>query len=184
LESRVTVVRLAVLVALAIALLAACGEHEQAPLPTLPAAAVPELESSAQEVDLGEVLADFGGEDDFEGKVEGFVRGRERVFQGESQRFDRVVSRTLEFEDAAAAEGYVGFLRGHLDAVYGVGTTTERLESKGRDGFLIDTAACACHRAEPTLAAVVSRGPRVTFLEVNGGGAKPAAVEELLALAP
>lgn len=174
--------RPAVLATVAIALLAACGEQGQAPLPTLPAAAVPELESSAQDVDLEEVLADFGG--GFEDKIEGFARGRERVFQGQSHRFDRVVSRTLEFDDAAAAESYLDFLRGHVDAVYGVGTTTERLESKGRDGFLIDTAACACHRAEPTLAAVVSRGPRVTYLEVNGGGAKPAAVEDLLALAP
>jgi hypothetical protein len=177
-------VRLALLLAAAAALLAACGEREQAPLPTLPAAAVPGLASSAQEVDLAEVLADFGGQGELEGKIEGFARGRERVFQGESQRFDRVVSRTLEFDDAAAAKSYVEFVRGHVSALYGTGTNVEPLESAGREGFLIDAASCACHRAEPTLAAVVSRGPRVTYLEVNGGGAKPAAVEELLARAP
>ena len=177
--------RLAVLLAAAASLLAACGEQsETLPLPTLPASAVPELESSAHEVDLGEVLADFGGQENLEGKLEGFVRGRERVFQGESQRFDRVVSRTLEFHDAVAADGYVHFVRDHVNALYGTGTNVRPVESNGRDGFLIDAASCACHRAEPTLAAVVSRGPRVTYLEVNGGGARPAAVEGLLALAP
>jgi hypothetical protein len=49
---------------------------------------------------------------------------------------------------------------------------------------LIDAASCACHRAEPTLAAAVASGPRVSYLEVNGGGARPAAVEALLSLVP
>jgi hypothetical protein len=165
-------------------LFAGCGSEAAAPLPTLPAAALPELESSAQAVGLDELLADFGADGELKGKIQGYVRGEERVFQGESQRFDRVVSRTLEFEGAQAATGYVDFVRSHVSALYGTGTTAERLESKGREGFLIDAAACACHRAEPTLAAVVSRGPRVTYLEVNGGGAEPAAVEALLTLAP
>jgi len=177
-------VRLAVYLAAAAALLAGCGKSAEAPLPTLPAAAVPELSSSSQEVDLGEVLADFGGQADAEAKIGGFVRGRERVFQGQSERFDRVVSRTLEFSDSVAAEGYVDFVRAHVTALYGTGTNVHSLRSEGREGVLIDAASCACHRAQPTLAALVSRGPRVTYLEVNGGGARPAAVEELLALAP
>jgi hypothetical protein len=65
-----------------------------------------------------------------------------------------------------------------------VGTTAEPLSSGGRSGYLIDPAACACHRAAPTLTAVVSRGSRVSYLEINGDGADRAALEALLAQAP
>jgi hypothetical protein len=54
----------------------------------------------------------------------------------------------------------------------------------GRSGYLIDPAACACHRASPTLTAALADGSRVTYLEVNGDGADPAAMQELLAEAP
>jgi hypothetical protein len=167
----------------AVVVLAGCGAKAAAPLPTLPAGALPELKSSSQPVELEDLASDFGG--DIEARLDwGFSRGVERVFQGESQRFDRVVSRTLEFTDAAGAQAYVHFFRSHLPAVFGTGTTASRLDSKGRSGYLVDAASCACHRAEPTLAALVARGSRVSYLEVNGGGAKPAAVVELLAQAP
>jgi hypothetical protein len=150
-------------------------------LPLLPASALPELESSTEDVTAEDLAADFGpGVEPFPG----FARGQERVFQGESQRFDRVVSRTLEFDDAAAAESYVTFFRSHLADVFGTGTKASPLENEGRKGYLVDAASCACHRAEPTLAAVVARGSRVSYLEVNGGGAKPAPVVALLAHAP
>jgi hypothetical protein len=166
-------------------ILAGCGEQAAAPLPVLPSSAVPGLSSSTEQVTLQDLLADFGGGSaNFEGRIGGFVRGSERVFQGESSRFDRVVSRTLEFKDAAAAKEYVDFYRSHLNAVYGTGTIARPVESKGRDGYLVDAASCACHRAQPTLAAVVARGPRVTYLEVNGGDAKAPAVIALLARAP
>jgi hypothetical protein len=167
----------------AVVLLAGCGSHAAAPLPTLPAGALPELESSTDPVSLEELASDFGS--DIEARLDwGYSRGRERVFQGQSHRFDRVVSRTLQFEDAAGAQAYVDFFRSHLWAVFGTGTTARPLASKGRTGYLVDAASCACHRAEPTLAALVARGSRVSYLEVNGGGAKPAAVVDLLAQAP
>ena len=172
-------------IVLAAVLLAACGSSQQpepasGALPLLPAAALPKLQSTTETVDASELEGDLGSGV----KVDGFVRGKERVFQGESQRFDRVVSRTLEFEDADAAAAYVSLLRSHVADLYGAGTSARSLVSDGRSGILVDAAACACHRAEPTLAAVVSRGPRVSYLEVNGGGAEPAAVEALLAEAP
>jgi hypothetical protein len=170
-----------VLILVVAAALVGCGEQASTPLPTLPASALPELKSAFEEVGPEDLAADLGtGAPAFSG----FVRGSQRVFQGESARFDRVVSRTLEFDDAPAADGYLAFLRSHLAALYGTGTTADPLESDGRRGILIDAASCACHRAEPTLAAVVVRGARVTYLEANGGGVKPAAVESLLALAP
>lgn len=165
--------------------LVACGERAAAPLPVLSTSAVPGLSSTTEPVALEDLLADFGGtQGNSKGRIGGFVRGSERVFQGESSRFDRVVSRTLEFEDADSARGYVDFYRSHLTAVYGTGTTARPLESEGRSGYLVDAASCACHRAEPTLAAVVSRGSRVSYLEVNGGGAKVPAVVALLRQAP
>ena len=165
--------------------LAGCGEHAASSLPVLPNSAVPGLSSTTEPVTLEDLFADFGAtQSNFEARIRGFVRGRERVFQGESSRFDRVVSRTLEFEDAEAARAYLDFYRSHLTAVYGTGTTARPLESKRRSGYLVDAASCACHRAEPTLAAVVSEGDRVSYLEVNGGGAKAPAVISLLAEAP
>jgi hypothetical protein len=166
---------------LVLLVLAACGSSTRPEqLPLLPASALPGLSYSTEDVTASDLSADLGAQ----AQIAGFVRGEERVFQGESHRFDRVVSRTLEFEDAAAAARYVSLLQAHVAELYGTGTNATALESEGRHGYLIDAASCACHRAEPTFAAVVSHGPRVTYLEVNGGGAKPAAVEALLELAP
>jgi hypothetical protein len=171
----------AALVLIALVLLAACGGSASTELPVLPTSAVPGLSSSTDEVTAEDLAADFGaGTKPFSG----FARGRERVFQGESHDLDRVVSRTLEFEDTAAAQAYLRYYQSHLALAYGAGTRASQLESGGREGYLIVPAACACHRAEPTLTALVARGPRVTYLEVNGGGAKRDRLEALLAKAP
>ena len=177
------------LVVLLLAALAGCGGSTQATapgtLPVLAEDAVPGLDSTTEAVTLDDIEADFGaGPSGTAPDISGFVAGRERVFQGESHLFDRVVSRTLLFEDADAASAYVRLLGDHAADVYGVGTNARDIESEGRQGVLVDAASCACHRAEPTLSAAVASGPRVSYLEVNGGGAKPAALEELLAQAP
>jgi hypothetical protein len=172
-----------VLAVLGFALLVGCGSAagpEGGALPLLPASALPGLATTTEPVDVSDLEADLASGV----SVRGFVRGEERVFQGESKRFDRVVSRTLEFDDAGAAAAYVALVRAHTADLYGTGTTAQPLASDGRHGILVDAASCACHRAEPTLAALVSRGPRVTYLEVNGGGARPTAVKALLRMAP
>jgi len=112
------------------------------------------------------------------------VSGTERVFQGESHELDRVVSRTLGFESPEAAKAYVELLHTHVADLYGAGTEAEPLEEGGRSGYVIDPAACACHRAVPTLTAALSEGTRVTYLEINGDGASPATLGELLRVAP
>src|SRR5262245_26116212 len=172
------------LLTLVLLALAGCGSSSPSEtpsaLPVLLASALPKLQASTESIGADGLAADFGSAV----AVKGLEAGTERVFQGESESVDRVVSRTLEFETAAAAKAYVDLLRTHVDDVYGTGTTAEPLESDGRTGYLIDPAACACHRAVPTLTAVLSRGQRVTYLAVNGGGVGPAAVQELLALAP
>jgi hypothetical protein len=169
------------LLAMVVALLAACGESSDRDLAVLPASAVPELESTTEEVTAADLAADFGASGP---SFAGFLVGRERVFQGESHDLDRVVSRTLSFENAKDARAYLAYFRTHLALAYGSGTTASPLESEGRSGFLVDPAACACHRAEPTLTAVVAKGQRVTYLELNGGGAKRDRLEGLLVQAP
>jgi len=148
--------------------------------PVLPADALPGLEATTEPLTADDLAADFGA-DVF---VEGFDSGTERVFQGQSHDLDRVVSRTLEFESPGAAAAYVDLLHAHVDDLYGVGTTAEPFEEGGRSGYLIDPAACACHRASPTLTAAVSDGPRVTYLEINGDGATRETLGQLLRVAP
>ena len=148
--------------------------------PVLPADALPGLEATTEPLTDDDLTADFGSDV----SVEGFVSGTERVFQGESHDLSRVVSRTLEFESPEAAAAYVALLDARVDDLYGVGTTTEPFEEGGRSGYLIDPAACACHRASPTLTAAVSEGPRVTYLEINGDGASRDALGQLLGVAP
>jgi hypothetical protein len=173
-------VRALVLVA-AVAFFAGCGETTSQELPLLPSSALPGLSSSTESVSADDLAADFGEGAD---PISGLVDGRERVFQGESHDLDRVVSRTLEFEDAESAQAYVSYFHTHLADAYGPGTTASPIESKGREGYAIDPAACACHRAEPTMTALVSDGSRVTYLEINGGAAKRDKLETLLAQAP
>jgi hypothetical protein len=165
----------------AVAFLAGCGESAPPELPVLSPSALPGLSSSTEPVSADDLAADFGAGAQ---PASSLVDGRERVFQGESHDLDRVVSRTLEFEDGAGAQAYLDYFHSHLADAYGPGTSASPIESEGRIGFLIDPAACACHRAEPTLTALVAEGPRVTYLEVNGGGAKRDRLEELLAKAP
>jgi hypothetical protein len=170
------------LLALVLVALGACG-GEAVPKETLPVlapSALPGLAGTTEEVGPDDLAADFGLDVAFDG----FVAGRERVFQGESHTLDRVVSRTLQFQDAATATRYVEFVRSHVADAYGAGTAATPLRNRGRSGYLIDPAACACHRASPTLTAVVAEGPRVTYLEINGDGATRAALERLLLQAP
>jgi hypothetical protein len=169
------------LVVVVLLALAGCGSSPPRDAePALSTDALPGLEATTEPVTAEELAADFGTGV----SVDGLVSGTERVFQGESHDLARVVSRTLEFESPEAAAAYVELVRAHVDDLYGVGTTAKPLEEGGRAGYLIDPAACACHRASPTLTGVVSEGSRVTYLEINGDGATPDALGKLLRVAP
>jgi hypothetical protein len=161
--------------------LAGCGSSPPREAgPVLSTDALPGLEATTKPVTADDLAADFGTGV----SVDGLVSGTERVFQGESHDLDRVVSRTLEFESPEAAAAYMELVRAHVDDLYGVGTTAKPFEEGGRAGYLIDPAACACHRASPTVTGVVSEGSRVTYLEINGDGATPDALGKLLRVAP
>jgi len=149
-------------------------------------AAVPGLAASTHAVSARDLAADVDGGNRFEGLLHGwgFTRGRERDFQGPSQKLDRVVSRTLAFAGTSGASAYVAWLGAHPAALYGAGSSTSRATSRGRTGVVIEAAACACHRASPTLLAVVAHGSRVTWVEANGGGVTRTVLLRLLAQAP
>jgi hypothetical protein len=169
------------LVLLALLVFGGCGSSPPPEAePVLSTNALPGLEETTAPVTAEDLAADFGTGV----SVDGFGSGTERVFQGESHDLDRVVSRTLEFESPAAAAAYVELVRAHADDLYGVGTTAKPFEDGGRAGYLVDPAACACHRASPTLTAAVSKGSRVTYLEINGDGATPESLVQLLRVAP
>jgi hypothetical protein len=169
------------LVFLALLVLGGCGSSAPPEAqPVLSTDALPGLEETTEPVTAEDLAADFGTGV----SVDGLVSGTERVFQGESHDLDRVVSRTLEFESPEAAAGYVELVRAHVDDIYGVGTTAKPVEEGGRAGYVIDPAACACHRASPTLTGVVSEGSRVTYLEINGDGATPKTLVQFLRVAP
>src|SRR4029453_19013332 len=97
-----------VLCLLALLVLGGCGSGSSPEAePVFSTNAVPGLEATTEPVTADDLAGDLGGDV----SVDGFVSGTERVFQGESQDIDRVVSRTLVFESAAAAKGYVDLLR-------------------------------------------------------------------------
>jgi hypothetical protein len=157
------------LITVAFLVLGGCGSSPpQEAEPVLSTDALPGLEATTEPVTAVDLAADFGT----------------GVFQGESHHLARVVSRTLEFESPEAAAAYVELVRAHVDDLYGVGTTAKPFEAGGRAGYVVDPAACACHRASPTLTGVVSEGSRVTYLEINGDGATPEALGRLLRVAP
>ena len=169
------------LVVVVLLVLGGCGSSPPPEAePVLSTDALPGLEETTEPVTAEDLAADFGTGV----SVDGFASGTERVFQGESHDLDRVVSRTLEFESPEAAAAYVELVRAHADDLYGVGTTAKPSGEGGRAGYIVDPAACACHRASPTLTGVVSEGSRVTYLEINGDGATPAALRQLLRVAP
>ena len=97
---------------------AACGTEEQqasgAPR-TLPAAALPDLDSSVRALDAKSLAADALRPAALAKLLAeaGYVTGNEREFSGKTRTFDHVVARTLVFESEDGAERYLGWVRSH-----------------------------------------------------------------------
>lgn len=182
---------LSTLVVLLAALAAGCGggagapSRPATPLPVLPAATLPRLTPTDTAVTALDLTHDapIAG---FAAQLEswGFERGTQRVFRGNHGPFTNVVSRTLQFGSAGGAAAYVRLVDGRVADFFGRGSKVAALSSSGRRGYLIRAAPCGCHRETPVLLAVLSEGPRVTWLYGTGPGARPAGLRALLVQAP
>ena len=169
--------RLAFVVAAALLLLAACGSGErEKPRPeSLPASALPDLESRGRPLDAESLAADSLDPEaltDVLGRA-GFVAGSEREFAGKTRTFDHVVARTLVFRSAAGAETYLGWLRDHAADFLGRAEATD-VSTPGRSAVAFSLAQCgSCKKEVPTFLAGWRRGATVMTLLAGGSGANP-----------
>jgi hypothetical protein len=180
--------RFAAAAVLAATALAGCGSATPAapPPPALAASAVPYLPSRARALPAA-TIAREAALPPLRDRLRawGYVNGTVRAFQGESRRRLQVVdSRTLQFRAPAGARAFVAYVRAHAPSFLGGAMEPRAFASRGRHGLLVRAQPCACHLATPALLAVVGRGPRVTWLEINGPGATRAELRRLAARAP
>lgn len=163
---------------------AACGTEEAAPPATpatLPAAALPDLDSSARTLDAAS-LADDAFEPDALAALlaeGGYVTGREREFSGKATVFDHVVARTLVFETQQGADAYLGWVRGHGDEVLGRAAPA-KVRPPGEGGVAFTLERCGtCKKELPTFLAAWRREATVLTLLAAGDGADPASFSAL-----
>ncbi|HLJ04533.1 MAG TPA: hypothetical protein VKT31_13895 [Solirubrobacteraceae bacterium] len=169
---------------LALALLAAaCGGVSKPP--TLAAAAVPYLPSSARTLTVAGLAREAGDPAlASELRTWGYRAGEQRYFQGESRRLQVVDSRTLRFGSAGGASTFVSFARAHVNVFLGSFPSLRVLAAGGRRGFLAIGQPCQCHLANPAFLAVLARAGTVTWLEINGPRATVQGLDTLLRQAP
>jgi hypothetical protein len=162
------------------------SRQRPAPPPVLAARAVAYLPSHASVLTAHDLAADAAVKSLPARLAQlGFVVGGQRAFQGPSKaHLQLVISRSLRFSSAAGARGFVRFVGQYAGQYVGEVPTVTPLTSNGRTGERIVAPLCACHMAQPALLAVVSSGPTVTWLEINGPGATPKLLASLLRRAP
>jgi hypothetical protein len=164
--------------------LAGCGSEKQqaaGPLRTLPAAALPELESRSRTLDIEALAADALEPGELADLLAdaGFDTGREREFSGRTRTFDHVVARTLRFESEDGAEAYLGWLREHGDDVLGRAAPA-KLVPPGESGVAYTLVPCGtCKKELPTFLAGWRRGEIVLSLLAAGSGGNPDRFDEL-----
>jgi hypothetical protein len=148
---------------------------------TLPAAALPELESRARTLDAA-ALADDAFEPEALAALlsgGGYVTGREREFFGKAPVFDHVVARTLVFESRQGADAYLGWVRGHGDEVLGRAAPA-KVAPPGEDSVAFTLERCGtCKKELPTFLAAWRRGATVMTLLAAGDGADEASFSAL-----
>jgi hypothetical protein len=162
----------------------ACGAEEAtrpATPATLPAAALPELDSRARTLDAA-ALADDAFEPDALAALlskGGYVTGREREFSGKATVFDHVVARTLVFESRNGADAYLGWVRGHGDEVLGRAAPA-KVVPPGDGGVAFTLERCGtCKKELPTFLAAWRRDTTVMTLLAAGDGADAASFSAL-----
>jgi hypothetical protein len=171
-------VRAVVVVVLLLVAVVGCGSEGQpaAATPrTLPAVALPGLDSRARSLDT-QTLANDALEPaalaDLLARA-GYVAGREREFSGRSRTFDRVVARTLVFEGAEGGERYLGWLRRHGRDLLGRAAPI-RLKTPGKSGVALTLVRCgSCTKEQPTFLAAWRSGATVLSVLAAGPGVNP-----------
>ena len=165
--------RLSLVAVLGALALAGCGGSEATSSPApLDASALPELTARDRDLPPDALAADAFEPEALATLLDGagYAGGREREFSGHGERFDHVIARTLVFDDAAGADAYLGWIRGHtLDLV---GRTREReAPPLGDAALLFELKPCpSCRKQLPTLVAVWRSGGDVAYVLASGRG--------------
>jgi hypothetical protein len=183
------VIRAAVAVLAAALCVGACGNEERAAPPpappTLPADAVPYLESKARALTAA-TIAREAALPRLAGQLAGwgFESGANRSFQGQSKRLQVVDSRTYRFRTPTGAAAFLRTIRGQPGAFFPGAGKRRDFTSGGRRGIAVEGLPCACHLAQPALFSALVDGRTVSTLEINGARATMRALRTLAAAAP
>jgi len=158
-------------------LVTGCGSEApagqtSAPPPPLGASVLPELDARDRELPPDALAADAFDPEALAALLDdaGYAGGRERELSGHGETFDHVIARSLVFADAAGADAYLGWVRGHtLDLV---GRTREReAPPLGDVAFLFELEPCpSCRKQLPTRVAVWRSGGKVGYVLASGRG--------------
>jgi hypothetical protein len=179
--------------ALAVALqFGACGGDDgdggdrsvAAPPPTLPAAAVPYLESKQRSLTAAAVAKETGlPRLEAQLAAWGYDGGASRYFQGQSERLQVVDSRAYRFRSSPGAAALMRAIRAQPGAFFPGAGDSRAFTVAGRRGIAVEGLPCACHLAQPALFAAVADGATVRTLEINGARATPRVLRRLTARA-
>jgi hypothetical protein len=168
---------------LLILILSACAGNATPVPPSLPAAALPGMESEDSIIDAKTLAGDALDSEELTHLLDdaGFLAGRERTFSGPGERFSLAVTRVLVFASSAGAASYVGWLRDHPEDLLGGAQRLEPLELPGEPFLLVHTPGGCCPKEVPIYLSAWQRGSTVVFLRASGRQADPGAVQELAA---
>lgn len=158
-------------------LLAGCGSGSSTGdvptlRPPLAASELPELSARERELPLEALAADAFEPEELAAllDVAGYAGGRERELSGRSKTFDHVIARSLVFADAAGADAYLGWVRGHTIDLVGR-TRAREAPPLGDVAFLFELKPCpSCRKQLPTLVAAWRSGGNVAYVLASGRG--------------
>jgi len=178
-------------VALSVMTSSACAQSVSAPAPALAStpAPLPLLVSSPTpglaEVTVAVTSQSLQSEGTVKGVADeltaaGFVAGRQRTFQGPSKDLTLIRDRELLFSSAEGANAYLNSVRTQSTAYFGEATGATAFTHGSRAGTLFVPPECACHGANPVLTAVLTDGPRLSWVTINGPMATKQRLQEVL----
>jgi len=164
---------LSLVVVLGALALSGCGGSETTlPPAPLDASALPELTARERELPLDALAADAFEPEALAALLgdAGYAGGREQELSGHGETFDHVIARSLAFDDAAGADAYLGWIRGHTIDL--VGRTQEReAPPLGDVAFLFELKPCAsCRKQLPTVVAAWRHDGHIAYLLASGRG--------------